>query len=106
MVGAQGLEPRTSCNDTGRGLFDVVVVWRLDRFACSVKQFVLALEEFRALGIDFISHAPIKRGLGQALNTVPPAGQVRHRRQCSLRLNLLPSANYVEAVTPRRRAPK
>ncbi len=42
--------------DARRGLFDVVVVWRFDRFARSVKQLVLALEEFRALGIDFVSH--------------------------------------------------
>jgi DNA invertase Pin-like site-specific DNA recombinase len=39
-----------------RGLFDVVIVWRFDRFARSVKQLVLGLEEFRALGIDFVSH--------------------------------------------------
>jgi len=31
--------------DAHRGLFDVVVVWRFDRFARSVKQLVLALEE-------------------------------------------------------------
>jgi len=42
--------------DAQRGAFDVVVVWRFDRFARSVKQLVLALEEFRSLGIDFISH--------------------------------------------------
>ena len=41
--------------DARRGLFDVVVVWRFDRFARSVKQLVLALEEFRSLGINFIS---------------------------------------------------
>jgi len=39
-----------------RSSFHIVVVWRFDRFARSVKQVVLALEEFRALGIDFISH--------------------------------------------------
>src|SRR5258707_3787486 len=43
---------------------------------------------------------------GQTLNTVPPAGQVRHCCQCSLRLNLLPSANFIKTVTPRRRAPE
>jgi len=41
--------------DARRGLFDIVVVWRFDRFARSVKQLVLALEEFRSLGIDFVS---------------------------------------------------
>src|SRR5690348_6479846 len=38
--------------DARRGCFDVVLVWRFDRFARGVKQLVLALEEFRALGID------------------------------------------------------
>ena len=42
--------------DAHRGLFDIALVWRFDRFARSVKQLVLALEEFRSLGIDFVSH--------------------------------------------------
>jgi DNA invertase Pin-like site-specific DNA recombinase len=54
--------------DARRGLFDVVVVWRFDRFARSVKQLVLALEEFRALGIDFVSHQ-------EALDTSTPMGR-------------------------------
>jgi len=54
--------------DARRGLFDVVVVWRFDRFARSVKQLVLALEEFRALGIDFISYS-------EALDTSTPMGR-------------------------------
>ena len=32
-----------------RGEFDVVVVWRFDRFARSIEQLVLALAEFRSL---------------------------------------------------------
>ena len=54
--------------DARRGLFDVVVVWRFDRFAWSVKQLILALEEFRALGIDFVSHQ-------EALDTSTPMGR-------------------------------
>jgi DNA invertase Pin-like site-specific DNA recombinase len=50
--------------DARRGAFDVVVVWRFDRFAGSVKQLVLALEEFHALEIDFVSHQ-------EALDTSP-----------------------------------
>ena len=38
--------------DTRRRLFVVIAVWRFDRFARSVKQLVLALEEFRALGLN------------------------------------------------------
>ena len=54
--------------DARRGAFDVIVVWRFDRFARSVKQLVLALEEFRALGIDFVSHQ-------EALDTSTPMGK-------------------------------
>jgi DNA invertase Pin-like site-specific DNA recombinase len=36
-------------------LVDAVVVYRYDRFARSLRQLVNALEEFRVLGIDFIS---------------------------------------------------
>jgi DNA invertase Pin-like site-specific DNA recombinase len=54
--------------DARRGLFDVVVVWRFDRFTRSVKQLVLALEEFHSLGIDFVSHQ-------EALDTSTPMGK-------------------------------
>ena len=54
--------------DARRGEFDVVVVWRFDRFARSVKQLVLALEEFRTLGIDFVSHQ-------EAVDTSTPMGK-------------------------------
>src|SRR5215472_8587743 len=54
--------------DARRGAFNVVVVWRFDRFARSVKQLVLALEEFRCLGIDFVSHQ-------EALDTSTPMGK-------------------------------
>src|SRR5215467_772922 len=54
--------------DARRGAFKVVVVWRFDRFARSVKQLVLALEEFRSLGIDFVSHQ-------EALDTSTPMGK-------------------------------
>ncbi len=36
--------------------FDVVLVWRFDRFARSTKHLILALEEFRNLGVDFVSY--------------------------------------------------
>ncbi len=45
-----------------------MLVWRFDRFARSVKQLVLALEEFRALGIDFISYQ-------EALDSSTPMGK-------------------------------
>jgi len=54
--------------DARRGAFHVVVVFRFDRFARSVKQLVLALEEFRSLGIEFISHQ-------EALDSSTPMGK-------------------------------
>ena len=36
--------------------FDVVLVWRFNRFARSTKHLILALEEFRNLGIDFVGY--------------------------------------------------
>jgi DNA invertase Pin-like site-specific DNA recombinase len=42
-------------SDCRKRLIDAVVVYRYDRFARSVRQLVNALEEFRALGIDFVS---------------------------------------------------
>jgi DNA invertase Pin-like site-specific DNA recombinase len=54
--------------DARRGAFDVLLVWRFDRFARSVRQLVVALEEFRALGIDFLSHQ-------EAVDTSTPMGK-------------------------------
>jgi len=54
--------------DARRGQLDVVVVWRFDRFARSVRQLVLAMEEFRSLGVDFVSHQ-------EALDTSTPMGK-------------------------------
>lgn len=38
-----------------RRLFDVIVVWKFDRFARTLRQLVFALDEFRELGIEFVS---------------------------------------------------
>jgi DNA invertase Pin-like site-specific DNA recombinase len=54
--------------DARRGAFDVVLVFRFDRFARSIEQLVLALAEFRGLGIDFVSSQ-------EALDTSTPMGK-------------------------------
>jgi DNA invertase Pin-like site-specific DNA recombinase len=41
--------------DAHKRRFDVVCVWRFDRFARSVSHLLRALETFKALGIDFVS---------------------------------------------------
>lgn len=55
---------------------DAVLVWRFDRFARSTKHLLLALEEFRSLGIQFISYQEnidTSSPLGQALFTIVSA---------------------------------
>src|ERR1039458_2243616 len=56
--------------DARKRKFDTIVVWRVDRFARSTKHLLLALEEFRSLGIQFISYQENidpSSPLGQAL---------------------------------------
>lgn len=48
---------------------DAVVVYRYDRFARSLRQLVNALEDFRALGIDFVS-------LHEGVDTSTPNGRL------------------------------
>ena len=61
----------TACR---KRLVDAVVVYRYDRFARSLRQLVLALEEFRALGIassSAISASEKSRIAGNALSSPP-----------------------------------
>jgi DNA invertase Pin-like site-specific DNA recombinase len=41
--------------DARQRKFDVIVVWKLDRFARSLKHLVVALAEFESLGVQFVS---------------------------------------------------
>jgi len=54
--------------DAKRRKFDVVMVWKFDRFARSLKHLITALAEFDHLGIDFVSHQ-------EAVDTSTPAGK-------------------------------
>ena len=49
--------------------FDVLLVWKLDRFARSLKHLVNALAEFEAMGIAFVS-------LRDNLDLTTPAGRL------------------------------
>ena len=63
-------------NDAKKRKFDAVVVWRFDRFARSTKHLVTALEEFRHLGIDFISfqeNIDTSSPMGKAMFTIVSA---------------------------------
>jgi DNA invertase Pin-like site-specific DNA recombinase len=56
-------------SDCRKRLVDAVVVYRYDRFARSLRQLVNALDEFRALGIDFVS-------LHESVDTSTPNGRL------------------------------
>jgi len=56
-------------NDMRRRKFDVVVVWKLDRLARSLKQLLTIGEECRSLGVDLVS-------LRQNIDTTLPAGRL------------------------------
>ena len=60
-------------DDARKRRFEVVPVWRFDRFARSTKHLILALEEFRNLGIDFVSYQEnidTSSPLGSAIFTI------------------------------------
>ena len=71
VSGAQRRRPQLDAlmKDAHKRLFDVVLVWKFDRFARSVKHLVDSLEEFRALGIDFISYT-------EGIDTTTPSGEL------------------------------
>jgi DNA invertase Pin-like site-specific DNA recombinase len=63
-------------DDARKRRFDSVLVWRFDRFARSTKHLLLALEEFRDIGVQFISYQEnidTTSPLGQALFTIVSA---------------------------------
>lgn len=55
--------------DAHQRRFDVVAVWKFDRFARSVSHLLRALDTFRVLGIEFVS-------LSESLDTATPAGRM------------------------------
>ncbi len=71
ISGARDSRPELSglMKDARRGKFKAVLVWRFDRFARSLKHLVMALEEFKSLGIEFLSHQ-------EAVDTSTPAGRM------------------------------
>ena len=60
-------------NDAKKRRFDMVLVWRFDRFARSTRHLILALGEFKNLGIDFVSYQEnidTSSPLGSAIFTI------------------------------------
>jgi DNA invertase Pin-like site-specific DNA recombinase len=55
--------------DASRRRFDVVAVWKFDRFARSVSHLLRALETFNSLGIAFVS-------VSEQMDTTTPTGKM------------------------------
>ena len=81
-------------NDARKRRFDSVLVWRFDRFARSTKHLLLALEGFRALGIQFISYqenidttSPLEQALFTIVSAVAQLERdlIRERVKAGLR---------------------
>ncbi len=56
-------------DDVRKRKVDVVLVWRYDRFARSTQALINALNEFRDLGVDFISYQ-------ENIDTTTPQGEL------------------------------
>jgi DNA invertase Pin-like site-specific DNA recombinase len=71
VSGAKDSRPELNrlMTDAHRRKFDVVVVWKFDRFARSVSHLLRALEAFNALRIAFVS-------LSEQMDTTTPAGKM------------------------------
>jgi len=69
VSGAQRHRPQLDLlmKDAHKRLFDVVLVWKFDRFARSLKHLIESLDEFSSLGIDFVSYT-------EGIDTTTPTG--------------------------------
>ena len=71
VSGAQRHRPQLDIlmKDAHKRLFDVVLVWKFDRFARSLKHLIESLDEFSSLEIDFVSYT-------EGVDTTTPSGQL------------------------------
>ena len=71
VSGTQRKRPQLDAlmKDARKRVFDVVLVWKFDRFARSLKHLIDSLEEFGSLGINFISFT-------ENIDTTTPSGQL------------------------------
>jgi DNA invertase Pin-like site-specific DNA recombinase len=71
VSGAQRHRPQLDMlmTDARKRLFDVVLVWKFDRFARSLKHLIESLDDFSSLGIDFVSYT-------EGVDTTTPSGQL------------------------------
>ncbi len=55
--------------DAKKRRFDGIIVWKLDRLGRSLKHLITLIEEFQALGIQFVSYT-------EGMDTTTPAGKL------------------------------
>ena len=70
-------EYRAMLEAARRREFDVLLVWRYDRFARSLRELVNALAEFEGLGIEFVSY-------NEGADTTTPQGKLLFGNMASL----------------------
>ena len=70
MSGAKRNRPRLDAlmTDAAKHKFEIVAVWKFDRFARSAVHLGQALERFKALGVDFVSKT-------EGIDTTTPVGK-------------------------------
>jgi DNA invertase Pin-like site-specific DNA recombinase len=71
MTGSKEFRPALNrlMTDARQRKFDVLIVWKLDRFARSLKHLVTAIAEFESLGVQFVS-------LRDNLDLTTPSGRL------------------------------
>jgi DNA invertase Pin-like site-specific DNA recombinase len=71
ISGAQRRRPNLDLlmADARKRRFDVVLVWKFDRFARSLKHLMDTLEDLQVLGIDFVSYT-------EGVDTTTPSGRL------------------------------
>ncbi len=71
ISGAKDSRPELNqlMSDARQGKFQAVLVWKLDRFARSLRHLVNAMEELQRYGVDFVSYS-------DPVDTSTPAGRL------------------------------
>jgi DNA invertase Pin-like site-specific DNA recombinase len=77
--------------DARAGKLDVVAVWRFDRFARDTRHLLVSMEEFRQLGVQFVS-------LREQVDTSTPMGKAMFTIIAAI-------ADYAEPAVMRSRLP-
>ena len=90
--------------DAHRRKFDVVIVWKFDRFARSVSHLLRALETFNALGISFVSLTTAGLAGVAPSDAGAASGLINVMQQLGAALGLAVLVTVFDTVTPGARS--